>query len=57
MFFLYAIIGVFFVLSVILRGIPPFSWVYSFLKWFVVFFLVMTGIDMAKKLLKNWWDK
>ena len=57
MFFLYAIVGVFFVLSIILRGIPPFSWIYNFLKWFVVFFLVMAGIDMAKKSLKNWWGK
>jgi hypothetical protein len=55
--FLYVIVGIFFLISIILRGIPPFSWVYNFLKWFVIFFLVMAGIDMAKKSLKDWWDK
>ena len=53
----YAVICVLIVVSYILRAIPPFSWIWGFVKWFTLFLLVMLSISFIKKEVKEWWSK
>jgi hypothetical protein len=53
----YAIFCLFLLVSIILKKIPPFSYVYVFLKLLVIFLLVSLGINFAKDSVKKWWSK
>jgi hypothetical protein len=53
----YIILGILIIISFFLRGIPVFGWLWSIFKWIFIAWFVILGVDMAKKSLKNWWDK
>jgi len=45
------------VVSFLLQKLPIFGGIWNFFKVIFVAWFVILGIDMAKKSLKNWWDK
>ena len=53
----YAVLGVLIVISYVLRAIPPFSWIWWFVKWFTLYMFVRATVNFTKKEVKSWWSK
>ena len=53
----YAVICILIVASYFLRAIPPFSWIWWFVKWFTVYMFVRATVNFTKKEVKSWWSK
>ena len=44
-------------ICIAIRNIPPFSFVWSVLKWVMIYLLVIFTLDFVKKEVKEWWSK
>jgi hypothetical protein len=44
-------------ICIAIRNIPPFSFVWSVLKWVMIYLLVIFTLDFIKKEVKEWWSK
>lgn len=45
-----------FVVSFLLRGIPPFKQIWWVFKWLLIMLFVMLFANYAKDSIKKWWN-
>jgi uncharacterized membrane protein len=53
----YALFCLLLLVSVVLRKIPPFNYIYAFVKLLMIFLLISLGLNFVKDNVKKWWDK